>query len=59
MILQIASDPPGKSVMIAGKPRGTTPLSLKLPVGAHSVEVDGLSRTVIVLEGGEHLEAFP
>ena len=57
--LQIASDPPGKNVMIAGKPRGTTPLSLKLPVGAHSVEVDGISRTVIVLEGGEHLEAFP
>lgn len=57
--LQIASEPPGKKVLIAGKMRGTTPLSLKLPVGTHSVEVDGVSRTVVVLEGGEHLEAFP
>ena len=57
--LRVASSPPGKSVMISGKPRGTTPLSLKLPVGAHSVEIDGQSRTVTVLEGGEHLEAFP
>lgn len=57
--LQIASDPPGKNVFIAGKTRGATPLSLKLPVGTHNVEVDGVSRTVVVLEGGEHLEAFP
>lgn len=57
--LRVASDPPGKNVMIEGNPRGTTPLSLKLPVGTHSVEVDGKSRTVMVLEGGEHLEAFP
>lgn len=48
----IASDPPGKKVLIAGKTRGTTPLSLKLPVGTHSIEVDGVSRTVVVLEGG-------
>jgi uncharacterized protein (TIGR02266 family) len=37
--LSVTSRPPGASVTIDGKPAGTTPLNLKLPVGAHEVAV--------------------
>jgi hypothetical protein len=37
--LQVESDPPGADVLIDGKVRGTTPLSLALPPGSHTLVV--------------------
>lgn len=57
--IRIASNPPGAPVMIDGTLRGSTPLTLKLPIGPHVIDVAGQSRTVAVFEGTEQVEAFP
>jgi hypothetical protein len=48
--LMVATEPPGARVVIDGKARGTTPLSVKLPAGSHKMELHGStgSRTVPV-----------
>lgn len=38
-LAQFDSQPSGATVVIDGTPRGTTPLKLTLPVGAHSLEI--------------------
>ena len=37
----IETSPPGASVLVDGRERGKTPLTLALPAGTHSVTVDG------------------
>ena len=53
--MEVTSDPPGARVTVDGTPRGTTPLTISVRPGAHSVVVtDGNStttRNVNVLEG--------
>ncbi len=55
--LNITSTPAGASVVVDGSARGVTPLSLTLPLGAHSVEValagyTGASKSVDVAAAG-------
>lgn len=57
--VRIASTPPGAPVTIGGMARGSTPLTLKLPIGSHVIEVAGKSRSVMVFEGIEQVEVFP
>lgn len=58
-MLTIASGAPGRDVLVDNAPRGTTPLSIKLPVGKHTLKVQGQSREVMILEGRRQTEAFP
>jgi hypothetical protein len=39
--LAITTDPPGAMAVIDGQPSGTTPLTLTLPAGSHTVELRG------------------
>lgn len=39
--LAITTDPPGAMAIIDGQPSGTTPVTVTLPAGAHSVELRG------------------
>ena len=54
----IETSPPGASVLVDGRERGTTPLTLPLPAGTHTVTVNGttgrreLSLTVVA---GTHI----
>ncbi|MBI4740986.1 MAG: serine/threonine protein kinase [Betaproteobacteria bacterium] len=57
--LTVASGAPGQEVLIDDSPRGSTPLSIKLPVGKHRLKVRGQSREIMVLEGRRQTEAFP
>ncbi len=58
-MLTVASGTPGKEVLIDEVNRGTTPLSIKLPVGKHRLHVNGQSREIMILEGRRLTEAFP
>ena len=58
-MLTVASGAPGKDVSIDGVARGTTPLSIKLPVGKHQLTLNGQSRDIMILEGRRLTEAFP
>ncbi len=40
-VLVIATDPPGATAVIDGKPSGTTPVTLTLIAGSHTVELRG------------------
>jgi len=56
--LQVNSEPPGASVYVDGTYRGTTPLTLTLPPGTHTVEVrkegyQPVKRTIEVAPGEE------
>lgn len=57
-MLTVASGEAGRDVVIDGVAKGTTPLSIKLPVGAHLLKVNGTSREVLILEGRQLTEAF-
>ena len=58
-MLMVASGVPGRAVMIDGASRGTTPLSIKLPVGKHVLKINAQSREILILEGHRQTEAFP
>lgn len=57
-MLTVASGEPGRDVTIDGVSKGTTPLSVKLPVGGHLLKVNGKSREIVILEGHHQTEAF-
>jgi serine/threonine protein kinase len=57
-MLTVASGTPGRDVVIDGVSKGTTPLSIKLPVGGHLLKVNGESREILILEGRQQTEAF-
>ena len=57
-MLTVASEEAGQDVVIDGVSKGTTPLTIKLPVGAHILKVNETSRQVLILEGRQQTEAF-
>lgn len=57
-MVMITSSRPGKTVKIDGVDSGQTPLSKKLVIGRHSIEIDGVTRTVIIQENDNLAVAF-
>jgi len=57
-IVIVTSSPPGKNVKIDGVGYGSTPLSKKLVVGRHRVEVDHEAREVLVQENDNLAVAY-
>ena len=45
--LTIATNPPGATAVIDGKPSGTTPVTLTLLTGSHTVELRGVGRATV------------
>ena len=56
--LMITSSHPGKTVKINGAESGRTPMSKKLVVGRYSIEVEGVTRSVLVQENDNLTVAF-
>lgn len=54
----IETSPPGASVLVDGRERGTTPLTLPLPAGTHTVTVNGTTgrrELSITVAAGTHI----
>jgi serine/threonine-protein kinase len=57
-MVMITSSRPGMTVKIDGVDSGQTPLSRKLVIGRHSIEVNGITREVLIQENDHLTIAF-
>ncbi|MBN1664963.1 MAG: serine/threonine protein kinase [Deltaproteobacteria bacterium] len=54
----IVSSLPGATVKIDGKNSGQTPLTIKLIIGSHSIEIGGTTKEVVVQENDQLIVSF-
>ena len=56
--ITITSDSPGKPVRIDGTDKGKTPVTMKLQIGVHSIQVGDVQKEVTVVENSQIVVSF-